>query len=318
MFIPLLAFHLFSQLDEIELARSFTKGQIMVYDVKSNLQSEIKEGEMSYFLPVEVDINFQSTSRVQDVKDGFASILYERPEMVIIDGETADSPPKTHVEKIGVKALLTLSPINEVTDVKDLSDKKGVKKSGLSLLAIHRDYSNNSKQDFISSLVGNLQQMALFIGNLDISLDLSPKLPVEPVKPGDTWKKTVSYQPQSLKGTDKQAIQRLDFVYKYEGLKEVDGRKVHQVSASLDLDTDAALFLNQVLGMKPEESNLKEVRMVYKSRLVFDLDEKTKMTLSATGESAGKFDIILNSDPNNPIHQQKFKARNKLKLVSLK
>lgn len=303
--------------DEIELARVFTKGQKLSYEVKSHIMTEFKSGEMAFYLPQEFDVNYTFTMAVQEAKpDGFAVVLYERPSMTFIDGETAESPPKSKVEKVGLKYKLNLSPINEITEVTDLNPKKDEKKKdgdkSLRLLAP----APAAQDSIVGNMVRELNSLALFTGSIDSSLDFSPKLPLDAVKPGDTWKKTVSYQPRQIKGTEKQAVQRLDYTFTYDGLADSNGQKVHRITASLDLDTDAAKFLNQVMGTKPEESGLSELRLKMKNKITFDLDLKTLTTLRANGESTGGFTLTAKRDGDEQTYDEKITGRSSMKLVS--
>jgi len=317
--VSLIAFLLTDRADEVELARKMTTGEKLAYEVKSNLMAEIKAGDMSFFLPQEFDVNYKFTMTVENARpDGFATVLYERPTMTMIDGETAERPPKETVEKIGWKLRLTLSPINELTDVKDLSEKKKKDgKSGDGRIRLWGAPVAPIQDGGVGRMIQELNSLAMFVGNLDSSLDFSPKLPFDSVKPGSTWKKTVSYQPREIKGTDKQAVQRLDYVYTYEGLADSGGKKVHRVTAKLDLDTDAAKFINQSMGTKPEESGLKELRLRMKANLSFDLDSETKTTLRAEGASEGGFAIVT-TQRDEPVYEEKIKGHTTLRLVDKK
>ena len=274
---------------------------------------------MAFFLPQEFDVNYRFALTVENARpDGFATVLYERPTMTLIDGETAERPPKQTVEKIGWKLRLTLSPINELTEVKDLSEKKkDGGKAGSGRFHVASLPIAAVQDGGVGKMIQELNSLAMFVGNLDSSLDFAPKLPFDTVQAGATWKKTVSYQPREIKGTDKQAVQRLDYVYKYEGLADVEGRKVHRVTASLDLDTDAAKFINQSMGTKPEESGLKELRLKMKANLTFDLDKDTKTTLRAEGLSEGGFAIVT-TQSDQPVYQEKIKGRTTLRLLEKK
>ncbi|MBS1714293.1 MAG: hypothetical protein JST30_08135 [Armatimonadetes bacterium] len=322
--ISLIALLLLPGQDEVELARKMTTGEKLDYEVRSNLMAEIKAGDMSFFLPQEFDVNYKFSMTFENARpDGFATVLYERPSMTLIDGETAERPPKQTVEKIGWKLRLTLSPINELTDVKDLSEKKKDGKDGKDgkggngqLRAVGR-LPRSVQDGGIGRMIQELNSLAMFVGNLDSSLDFSPKLPFDSVQPGATWKKTVSYQPREIKGTDKQAVQRLDYVYTYEGLADSGGKKVHRVTAKLDLDTDAAKFINQSMGTKPEESGLKELRLRMKALLTFDLDKDSKATLRAEGASEGGFAIVT-TDRDEPVYQEKIKGHTTLRLLEKK
>ena len=315
---------LLARQDQVELSRTFTTGQTLSYNVKTHLLAEEKNIAMSFFLPQEFDVNYAFTMKVEDAKpDGFATVLYERPTMTFIEGETNEAPPKTTVNKSGWKLRLTLSPINEITDIKDLSEKKKDDKGGKGDKGggyLFRDGIINkaAQSNFIGKMIQELQSLAMFVGGLDSALDFSPKLPLDDIKPGDTWKKTVSYQPRELKGTEKQAVQRLDYTYTYNGLADAEGKKVHRVTAVLDLDTDAAKFINQAMDTKPEESGLKELRLQMKATIVYDLDEKTKTTLKATAESKGGFSIFVTQSPDQAVVEEKMAGKSVMTLAGIK
>ncbi|MBX7132517.1 MAG: hypothetical protein K1X67_07555, partial [Fimbriimonadaceae bacterium] len=153
-------------------------------------------------------------------------------------------------------------------------------------------------------------RLALCVGNFDTSLDLSPKLPFEEVKVGETWKKTASYAPQVIKGKGKSAVQRLDYTYTYEGIVDSEsGKKVHRVKAVLKLDTDVAPFINGLLDMKPEESGLKGMTLKLDQTILWDLDLKTRKTLLAVAESKGESNVVLTQNPNEPYQEIRLKGR---------
>jgi len=322
MLTAIAAFLLAPVQNEVELVRTFTTGQTQTFEVKSHILTEGKSAEMSFYMPEEFDVNYGFTLKIEQARpDGFAVLVYERPTMNLIEGETSDHPPKTTIEKTGWKSRLTISPINELTDVLDLSPKKPVKgkdgNGGKGVFLVGRMFGAG-QDGGIDQMIQELHSLAMFIGNLESSLDFSPKLPLDTVKPGGTWKKTVSYQPRELKGTDKQAVQRLDYTYKYEGLVPLDGKRVHRVTAVLELDTDAAKFINQLMGMKPEESGLKELRLQLTTKIVFDLDEKTKTTLSIVADSKGGFKIVTTENPETPVFEEKITGKSTLRLVSIR
>lgn len=319
MTILLAAAAMAAQNSEVELARVFTAGKTESYEIKAHILAERKSAGMSFFLPEEFDVKYGFSVKVENARpDGFGVVLYERPSMTFIEGETADHGPKSTVEKTNWKYRLTLSPINELTDMQDLTPKKPEKKPGSGGGLYVFGAGSSVQQDFIGRLVQELHSLAMFLGNLDSSLDFSPKLPLDAVKPGATWKKTVSYQPRELKGSDKQVVQRLDYTYTYVGLGDWNGKKVHKVKADLDLDTDAAKFINQALDMKPEESGLKELRLQMKASIVFNLDEKTKTTLEAVADAKGGFKVVSIEDPDEPVFEEKITGKSTLTFLGAK
>jgi len=296
----------------VELLRVFTKGEKAAYSVKSSLAVEQRSAGLKTFLPQDVEISYDFTTEVLGVKaDGICELRYRRPMMTEVLGETYDAPAKTRVEKVNMNLLLTLSPINEILNSKDDNVKKQGRDTVQPTFAVAA-----TRQDIsLEAFTGELHRLALFLGSLDSSLDFSPKLPYDAVKPGDTWKRTVGFTPQKLAGKDRSAVQRLDYVYTYRGVVTSGGKNVHRITADLDVDTDAAPFVNQVLGMKPEQSRLKAVKLQLKATIEFDLDEKTRKTLRADARSTGAIRVDVTDLPHEALMEQRLKGRTLLTLT---
>ncbi|MBX3110761.1 MAG: hypothetical protein KF857_02030 [Fimbriimonadaceae bacterium] len=298
---------------DIELQRKFTKGETVNYSVRSHILVEHSQYNQPIGIPEELDINYDSKVVFKDVKPtGFATIEYYRPTMTEIQGETAASPPKSKTDKVDLAFTMTMSPINEITDVTKIDGKKG----GTDKLL--RGYAgmpvSPATAQALSGFQGELYRLALWINSLDTSLEFNPKLPFEEVKPGATWKRTVSYQPQALKGGNgKQAVQRLDMTYKYEGRTQSKGQEVERVTATVHLDTDAAPFIDQLLGAKPGQSGLKAFKLKMDSTLTFDLDPKTFATIRATAKSKGSWSLYLVRLGDQPAVEEQITGESSLK-----
>lgn len=316
----------------ITLERVFKKGEKGTYKVLSNLQIEVRSQGQETFMPQENDINYTFTYEVTQMKpDGFALIRYKRPTTIEIDLSSNPSGPIKRTIKTNVDLALTLSPINEITDMKDLTPPK--KKGGSPLLSsgtplplppphlwaraipkMERGFPE--LQAGIGTFVDELYRLSLFIGSLDSAIDFSPKLPFDEIKPGDTWQKTVGYSPQKIKGKDgKSAVQRLDYTYTYKGIVQAGAKKVHRITASLKLDTDAAPFVNQMMQQEPEESHLKELRLTLDANIDFDLDLSTRKTLRAVATSTGGFKVVV-TDSDEPVQEQRIKGRTTMTLLA--
>ncbi len=312
----------------VKLSRVFAKGEKLQYDVKSTLNSETRVIGLETWIPEDLDIQYKFTTEVTEMKaDGFADISYKRPTITEIEGETSEGPPKTKVEKINMDLLLTVSPVNGITKLKDLAKKEDPKKPGAErkpplldrLLAGEalRPGRQNPLGPLIGQFVGEIYRLSLFLGPLDTSLDFSPKLPFDEVKPGDTWKKTVGYSPQKLQGKGNTvAVQRLDYLYTYVGVMASQGKQVHRITADLEVKTDLADFVHQTFEVKSDVTGLKEIPLQFKGRVEFDLDLKTMRTLRAVGTSEGSFKVVATQFPNQPIQEENIKGRTILKLLN--
>lgn len=330
--------------EPILLNREFIQGERNVYEVRSRLESDVKDIRTRTFIPRDVDLNYNFTVEVQSLKtDGIAQILYTRPTMTEIEGETGESAPKEWVMWTNWKMQMDLSPINEILATKDVrtdkekkADEERQKREAKkreeasrppegdpsepppSIFAMMPNSASPSpapQANMIGSFTSEIQRLALFVGSLDSALDLSPKLHVDPVKVGDTWKRTVGYSPQRLGSSGRSAVQRLDYTFEYKGVVDSSAGKVHRVEARLNLDTDAAPFVNQMMRTRPEESGLKSVKLQLKATIQFDLDLKTKRTVYAEARSEGMTAIEITQFPGNPIQEQRLKGRSVMRLV---
>jgi len=283
--------------EKVTLNRVFKKGELYKYEVHGHIQEEQRQVGLETFLPNDNFIDYNFTLKVINEKaDGIVDVIYSRPNMVITECETYNSPEKK-VKEPGMNAQLTLSPINEILDVVDLDKKKKEEakkpgtKPGKGKLMFIGGRPTQDGADIIGQFTQTVFQLALFVGSPDSALDLNPKLPFDEIKVGATWKKTVGYSPQKLSGSSKSAVQRLDFVYTYKGMVEVDGKKFHRVTASLKLDTDAAEFINQSLGMKPSQSGLEHLNLKLEGGIDFDLRPGTFHTEHALAKTTGGYTL---------------------------
>ncbi len=311
----------------VTLNRVFSKGEKLQYDVKSNLHVEGREYGLQTFIPSDLDLNYKFTQEVKDLKaDGIAVVHYLRPTMTQIDGETFDRPSKTTVEKMDLNFDLTVSPINEILEMKDLNPpkkKKPIKKpatdpddgGGYNFFMAGRT-RQNPLGALMGQFVGELYRLCLNVGSLDSGIDFAPKLPFDEVKEGDTWKKTVGYQPQKLKSKNgKTVVQRLDYTYTYKGIVTVNGKQYYRVNAALDLNTDLANFINDLFDAKPAETHLKSIPLLLKQSIDYNLDMKTKRTVSASATANGGYKVMIIDVPDEAVQEEKMTGTTTLRLI---
>ncbi len=313
------------QAKPVELSRKFTAGEKLNYFARAQFTDEQRSGSLQTFMPQDEEISYRYSMTVQKVKaDGIAEILYQRPTIDIIEGDTAESGAKKMTEKLDIKFLLDVSPINEIVAQKDLNPKKDKDKDkGGDLLArpiIQKVMRQGSQADQVAiglllSYVGEVQRLAFFVGPLDSGLDIAPKFPFDEVKVGDTWKSTVGYSPQKLKGQgDKQAVQRLDYTYTYQGLmKSKEGKDIQRIQAKVKLDTDLVDYARQLVGGSASSSFLKSVPLMFEGTIDFDLDPTNFHMLKASAESKGSF-AISPKGADQPVVEDRFRGRTSVKL----
>lgn len=302
------------QSDTVDLGRVFTKGEKLTYKVRSNLHSEERGGPLKTFIPQDLDINYDFTLAVTQMKtDGIAVVNYQRPTMNIIEGETVDSPPVTHVEKTKLNFNLTVSPLNELLDMQDLSKPEGKAKLRVPVAPVKPQI-----QGFLGQFIGEMDRMALFVGSLDSSLDFTPKLQSTKVKVGDTWKKTFAYQPQKLKGKNgKTVVQRIDFVYVYKGKVTVNGKSFQRIEADYNLDTDLSQFINDTFGVTSDDTGLDKLPLTLKSHIEFNLDPVTRDTVSALAVTEGGYQVFV-TEQTSAVYESRMKGQTSLTLASRK
>jgi hypothetical protein len=307
-----------TQAAPVELGRVFTKGESLSYKVRSNLTAESRGMQLRTWMPEDLDINYDFTIDVEDIKtDGIAVIRYKRPTMTVIEGETADQPAKNNKEKTNFDLRMTLSPINEILDVKDLY-KPPVKKKKTAKFMMPSATAVAAQGGLIGQFVSEMYRLSLFAGSFDSALDFAPKLRSTKVAVGDVWQKTVGYQPQKMKGKNgKSVVQRLDFTYTYKGPVTVNGKKFQRVEASYDLDTDLAEFINDTFEVKESDTGIKKLPLRMKSKVLFDLDPVTHHCVLAQAETEGGYEIYA-SDFENAVIEMRLKGHTMMQLSSRK
>lgn len=316
-----------TQVSPVELQRTSVLGEKLTYAVRSFLQMETRQIGLETFIPETVDIDYDFTAVAEKAKpDGIFDFRYKRPTMTITEGETVDHGPKRTVEKSNIDLMITLSPINEFLEVKDMAPKKDPKQGppksggGLKLLG----FRGVTPQEpvlggFLGEFISEVQRLALFIGSIDTAIDFQPKLNFTEVAVGDTWRRTATYSPQKLKTkNDKTVMQRLDYVYTYRGIVESGGKKVQRVTAALEMNSDLLQYIKDNFQVEAEKLGFKEIMFKLKANIDYDLDVKTGHTLQGVAKSEGGFRVVLSQYPEDPYVEQRLKGTTKLTLVSKK
>lgn len=294
----------------IELQRKFVKGENLSYSFASMVTTEVKQPGVNTFLPRDYGFEYDFSVKVVSVdENGYGSLRYERPKTVFITGEFAEERESRVAEKGGsMKLDLKVSPINELIEIKDLTPKpKGTKWL--------RGLAPQGATDAVGGqFLADIFRMSLMVGSLDSSLDFAPTLPVLPVAVGKTWKKTVSFQPQTTGSGKQQTVQRLDYTYTYRGLKNRNNVPYQFVTAELSLDTDLGAFINQQMGARPEQTGIRALKTKFDQKIEFFLDRKTLRTVYAEVNSKGSTQLEVVGQAA-PLEEQRFTGRSTLRLV---
>ncbi|MCC7101973.1 MAG: hypothetical protein IT206_02705 [Fimbriimonadaceae bacterium] len=267
------------------LNRKFVKGEYNAYKMNALLTVEIKEKGLDTFLPSETGYEYGFNTTVNSLDgDGNASMRYDRGPTYRLDNDEETLAIKKVKESDAFKLDLILTPINQFIEVKEVKPPKAAK---LNVMLAQQASPTTITQILAGQYIMDLYRLSLFVGSLDSAFDFSPKLPDDPVKIGDTWLTTVSYQPQKTSSSGQTMVQRLDMKYRYDGQVSVNGKKVERVSASLSLDSELTSFINSQYGMSAGDSPIKGLRITFKSDITFDLEPKTFKTLRGQALSSG-------------------------------
>jgi len=313
-----------SSAKEVELVRTFKTGERNSYQVQSLLQIESRERGLETWIPENVEISYGFSYKITEAHlDGFADIVYSRPVTKQTVETISRSEPVVTLDKTSLNFSLRLSPVNEILDLKVLKTppktkpSSSRKKPGQKLNFYSPSPTTRLQSSLNDDLMQELYRLALNVGSLDSALDFSPKLPLEEVKIGDTWQRTVSYQPQKLKDRKdgKNAMQRLDYTFTYLGLVAEKGKSFRKIQAELDLNTDLLQFIVDSFDVDLDELPIKSIPIQMKSSIVFLLDPKTLKTISAKSLSQGSTSTLLKDFPNDPVEETRFKGETNLKLI---
>lgn len=320
--IASLAIGIVGQNAPVLLQRTFKAGEKLTYFVNAQLKTEERQFGLQTFLPGEQGYEYEFTTAVTGMKaDGICEMTYKRPTMTEVQGEQFDRPEKRTVVKTNWDMKLTVSPINEVLETKDMRPKPAEKpkpgaKPGGKLLWANPLVRTVMLQD-IGAFTSEVYRLSLFIGGLDSGMDFAPRLPYDEVQVGEVWKRTVGYSPQRLgeKGS-KSAVTRLDYSYVYKGTEQFEGKTVWRIEATMKLDTDIAEFLHQIWELKPDETGLKHFRLRLDAGIKFYLDAKTGRTLFSDANSAGGITVEATTMTDQAAEEVKLKGHTTMRLKS--
>lgn len=319
----------------VELTRKFKPKEISTYDVDARATVEFKPYGLNTFIPLTEGVRFRFTTEVISVtNDGFAQMLYTRPTMTIFGTDLQKGAVQETELKVDLRFLMTVSPINEVTNIRDLnpSDDQDDQAELMTRLLFQGEGRSPEQQrreiiesrlQVINAVLGpfmnSFTRLTLFVEGIT-GIDFSPKLPFEEVVPGDTWQRTVDYAPQQLSGTDKAAVQRLDMTYTYVGRqKNAEGKEIERIEGVLEAETNAADYLNQLFRVDAQRTGIERVDLKLRTVVKFDLDPVTHQTLFVEADGNSSVVVMLNKQiSENPVLERRTRGRTTMRLVSNK
>jgi hypothetical protein len=279
-----------------DLSRVFAKGDHAAYEVHADLHIETLRPGSEVWLPNELEFWYRFSVDVTGLSSaGIANLHYQRPYLVQVLGERFDAPQSTERIKENLDYDLQVSPANEIIEAKALNGATSKVESD-DLIA--HGWSRSQGPAF-DDYRAEFMRLAMFVGGVDNSLDLAPRLPFAPVRLGDTWRRTVSFVPRRAAGPDEPNTKRVDFVYTYVGTRKSARGAVDRIHATLHLAED--------LGGGNER-----MPMTLDAEADFDLDPKTRKTLYVAAKSTGEIRCFANEEDRDPIEIDRLKAETRM------
>jgi hypothetical protein len=293
----------------IDLVRTFKAGAKATYVFTSRMQFEHREVPLETFIPETATYSSTINTTVEKMKpDGVADLRVKRPNIAVKTGETFDAPPKTIVLIKDINQLITLSKKNQMLDFEDFTPKPKPPAGGGGQLLATIGVVAGVPQDPIVAWMEQLRQLAAFVN----FFDLGPVLPNGPVSVGDTWKETVGYVPVTVaEGADKgkNINARIDYEMTYMGKATRNGKTFEHITGKLAQNTDAAPYLADLMGVKPEASIFKQVKLVLNGKVDYYLDPATLDPVEILAASDGSIDVEVTTYTAGPVYQERFKSR---------
>jgi hypothetical protein len=160
----------------------------------------------------------------------------------------------------------------------------------------------------IMGWMDQLRQLAAFVN----FFDNGPILPTGSVVVGDTWKETVGYAPITVAaGADKgkNINSRIDYEMTYRGKAARNGKSFYHIEGKIAQDSDAAPYLADLMGIKPEASPFKSVKLKLDGKVDYYLDLATLAPVEILATSNGAIDVEVTTYTGGPVYQERFKSR---------
>lgn len=305
----------------VTFQRTYKVGEKSHYKVHATIETEFRQpaSNLLTFLPQDSIIAYDYFTKVTKVEAGNATLRYYRPSIIETDDTGSAEGPVTVKVPLEVIMDLTVSPINEILDEKEVSSIK--KPTPVTIPNPNEIMRPGLRQTagalgIFGDLFSQLQQISALIGGPGSGIDLKPELSLEPLSVGSTWQKTVGYQPQQIGGGNKKtAIKRLDVTYTFKGLTTYKGKSYYEIDGEIHLNSDLTNYFRDQYHVTADQTHLKAIPMTLDSNLKFYLDPATKQTVLGTVDSSGGMSLTT-TDNDQPLIELKIKSNSNLELVS--
>ncbi len=282
--------------DAVLLRRQFRVGDVEKFVLVKELDSEVQRGNLLSWIPNKWTVTQRYTMKTTGLQGaGTADLRLDYEKTKVHYGQFLDEGPHDDFEDPEF-IVLFFSPTNEILKIYDMTPPKkktpksdpGDEEGGLYASRAGTGEAQARGGDFLSQV----QRMVSFPG----LMDFGPKLPYRKVKVGDTWHSTLDFLPGMAVGTDPSRrgnkSTRVDITYRYDGIKERNGKKFVQINGSfgakLDLKTPLLADLPIQIRMR---SPITKATIEVKGEMNFFLDPQTLKTNYAEANSTGDVQI---------------------------
>lgn len=307
----------------VVLERKFTAGDRFVYKFNTKTFSDDRDYQFDMFMPNTQESMYTATTDVLEVKPSGAVVCrWVVSDAWFILGENASRDEMRIKDKEGADYRVEVTQVNDILDMRDNRPPKPEKNAPKTEADWMRSLMAAAVQptldQWVGQYVGPIYQLAGFTGGPYSGLDFAPKLPLDEVKVGDTWKKTVGFSPQKLRNDKdkKMAVTRLDYTYTYRGLVEEDGKKYLKITSACSLKTDVNDFLGQLMGSQ-ENSPMSKAPLTWDAKVEYWLDPVTLHTINIEASSEGKFEMWVKEIKEQAYQESRLRSKASYKLVSL-
>ncbi|MEP0767524.1 MAG: hypothetical protein HRF45_13440 [Fimbriimonadia bacterium] len=275
--------------DAVLLRSKYVAGEKRAYTMTAISSGEVRGAGFVMGMPFKATETTKYTLTVlEEAPEGTADVRLADESSVTRYAEMFDQEPWEEKGELNW-VVITISPTNEILKVWDQSKpKKDPKQTDSS-----KDEQEVDSKGLAKTLTSRLAGQTRFHG----LVELGPKLPWYPVKVGDTWQDTLTV----LRGEDvtrdpsrrASRTSRLDITYRYEGLQERDGKKVHFItatySADLDIKSDATRSIpRQIQSLNP----IKSATVKVSGKIEYQLDPSNGKMLRADWLSESDVELV--------------------------
>ncbi|GMV36955.1 MAG: hypothetical protein AMXMBFR61_14630 [Fimbriimonadales bacterium] len=276
--------------DAVLLRSKYAAGEKRAYTMTAKTSGEVKAAGYVMGMPFKATETTKYTLTVLgEAPEDTADVRLADESSVTRYAEMFEQEPWEEKGELSW-AVITLSPTNEILKIWDQSKPK--KKDSKEEEGNENEQQVDSK-GLAKTLAARLAGQMRFHG----LVELGPKLPWYPVKVGDTWQDTLTV----LRGEDvtrdpsrrASRTSRMDITYRYDGLQERDGKKVHFISATYSADLDLKSEVNRSIPRPILNQNpIRSATLKVSGKIEYQLDPSNGKMLRADWLAESEVELV--------------------------